>query len=215
MDWTKRTMALAVVGAMVAPSLAWAADYPRAISIEGLDCIEKLGRDGSTVETWCQTGEQMRLVSVDPTGATESPPASSGPTTRSEQFRWDPRPAAQPRSSRYQLANVALQNPVRAAQTLADQDRSGGRYFGGGFALGILLGPLGWLVGGVVAGNSDVYLPPADGAAWSPSDSSQFAISYTSAIRSKRIGNAIGGGIVGTVVAGVVIYAIVSSSDSR
>jgi len=222
MERMKRALAAALVGVLLAPSIAWAAEegYPRALSIEGLDCIQKLGANGD-VETWCQTGEQMRLMSVDPAGAQKpmpaSPPETSRPASRVEDFKWEPRPTAPSaaRPARYQLANVTLQNPVVAAKELAGRDTSGGSYFGGGFALGFLLGPVGWLVGGVVAGNSDVYLPPVRSDSWSPSDAAQYAISYTSAVRSKRVGHAIGGGVAGSLLAGVIVYAIVSASDNN
>ncbi len=216
MERMKRAMAIGLLATMMSPSVAGAAAYPRQISIEGMDCIEKIGAEGQ-LETWCQTGEQMQLVSVDPAGppargpsGIELPPRSATQTTWS-----GPDPAFAPRSGaeRYSLANHYLRSPYAAAQVSAQQHAHADRYFRGGFAGGFFLGPIGWLVTGLFASTSDVYIPTSLPDAWTTGDHSQFMFTYTNEVRSKRTTNAILGGICGTIVSGLLVYAIVSSSD--
>lgn len=213
MDALKRAMALGLVGAMVSPSLAWAADYPRQITIEGMSCIEKIGSRGE-LETWCQSGEQMRLMSVDPNGpsgyeaSAEFVRAARLPDLES---RWSVRDAPPP-NDRFSLANYQLRSPYASAQVAAQQNAHGGRYFAGGFVSGFFLGPIGWLVAGLTANNSDVYLPPSLPSDWTSSDQSHFMYTYTNEVRSKRTTNALLGGVVGTLTSVILVYSIVAAS---
>lgn len=210
---TRQGIAVALVGAMLGPSVAWAAEYPRQISIEGMDCIEKIGAAGE-LETWCQTGDQMRLMSVDPDGPSDyeayRPPAAPLPAPGE---RWSEPDTKRARGNRYALANYQLRSPYAAAQSAAQAHAYAGKYFGGGFAGGFFLGPLGWIIAGLTASNSDVYIPTALPPEWTPAEQNQFMFTYTSEVRSKRTTNAILGGLCGTVVAGIVIYSIASAAS--
>lgn len=212
----KRVTALGLVGAMLGPSAAAAAGYPRLISVEGLSCIEKLGPEGE-LETWCQSGDQMRLVSVDPDGPPGSEGSGPAPAPLPEpSLRWseaDPVPARQARSARFSLGDHQLRSPYAAAQVAAQQNAHAGRYFAGGFAGGFILGPLGWLIAGLTANSSDVYIPSALPSGWTPAEQSHFVYTYTSEVRSKRTSNALIGGICGTVALGLLATVIVASSD--
>lgn len=215
MERMKRAMAIGLLATMLGPSLAWAADYPRSITIEGMDCIEKIGAEGE-METWCQMGDQMRLVSVDPSGPPRWPSNPTPAPVPSKLTVWSGQEPSQPhvsRAERLSLGNHQLRAPYAAAHVTAQQNAYAGRYFGGGFAAGFLLGPIGWLVAGLTASTSDVYIPSTLPAEWTPADQSQFMFTYTNEVRSRRTTNALIGGICGTVVSGLLIYAIVSSAD--
>jgi len=76
MVWMKRAIAVGTLGALLAPAIAWAGDYPRSVTINGNRCQQSLTEAG-TRETWC-------LIDGKPTKMKEAPsdvlPASFRPS---------------------------------------------------------------------------------------------------------------------------------------
>ncbi|AKU89699.1 hypothetical protein [Vulgatibacter incomptus] len=196
--WTKAIAA--VVGtALLLPTAAMAADYPQVLEISGKECIKDLDSRGA-VGIWClKFGDYVRITEAEYVRMTQTDHGSkeAPPTLRLEI----------PRSAQDSfVVPASYSNHVFAAQGMASADSGATRYFFGGLALGIL-GPVGWLTGGLVANSSNVELPIVP-PSWTDSDQAQFALTYATEVRSKRTTSAVIGGIVGTVVTGLVIYAI-------
>ena len=159
--------------------------WPRTLEIDGMDCIQQPGRQG--IETWCRKGDappvriEMENESAPSLGLRPAGPAQG----------WAPSPHA-------------------AATRAAARDRTGG-YFMGGFGLGVLLGPIGWLIGGMNATSSNVVIPAAD-PRWTPQQQTQFAMSYANEVRKRRTNAAVLDGITGSAVLTTVALLLASGS---
>lgn len=182
----RMVVALALVAAMFMPTAALAQRYPRKVTMGGMDCVEQPGRSG--IETWCRYGDEPPFRVNPVTGMRMDPPALQ--LTRFE------RPA----------------NPTVAAMNLSSQNDGSGRYFAGGFGLGALLGPIGWLIAGLNASNSAVEIPPPS-PQWTPHEQTQFAMTYASEVRSSRTTASVLGGITGTIVVTTVIILLINAAD--
>lgn len=193
MKGSMKITCLVLVAALLLPIPALAQQYPRTVRIGEMDCMERSSRAG--IETWCRVGSE--------------PPFQVDPATglRVEQVEPDPPDLRLAKGSQLPLAN-----PVVRATNMAAQQGGTGGHFAGGFGLGVLLGPIGWVIAGLQASNSSVTIPgPAPG--WTPEQQTQFALTYASEVRSSRTSAAIMGGVTGSLVLGAIVLLVVSGQD--
>lgn len=187
------TLAAAVGPVALLPSAALGQQrYPRNVQVGGMSCMEQLGHSGK-VETWCRTPDG-NLTRLNDGAAASRQPSNADFRLQQPSF------------------GSGAVSPFTKARMDADRYANGGGYFVGGMAWGFFLGPLGWLIGGLTASNSEVPLLGMD-SRWSGTDQAQYMMSYTSEVRSRRTTNTVVGGIVGSLTAGLLIYAIASSGD--
>jgi hypothetical protein len=196
-------LAVLVAVSMVVPVRAFAAEelYPRVVHRPGRVCVQSLGEGGKIEETCRAEGADWK--------GTEG--KKDVGTAREVQevmdFRPDPPPPPPRRPVRGSDAAVAL------AQADAERDGAG-EYFAGGFLGGCLLGVVGCAgVTGIVLASDP--MPPRVGAFENPTDELIYRDTYRSEVKNRRALNAVIGGIVGTAVAAVIVYAVLTSAESQ
>lgn len=73
-----RTTAVCLVAALLAPTIALAAEYPRHVVVDDMDCTQMVGASGA-VETWCAGGEGPPFLVATEEAPSTAPAAVAQP----------------------------------------------------------------------------------------------------------------------------------------
>jgi hypothetical protein len=193
----RSALAVLLAALLAVPTGALAADdvYPRVVRRDGRICVQTLDDNG-------QVEEACRREHVEWTGSEQrkAPPPAAREIA---DFRPDA-PPARPRPQERAADPAAVGR--------ADAERDGaGSYFMGGLVGGCLLGVIG-CAGVTGLGLASDPVPPRSGTFGDTAAEMAYREAYQSEVRNKRALNAVIGGIIGTGIAALIIYAALNSA---